>query len=243
MAAAPHEDWYRLSEQPDGVLRITEPFVDPYYSANLYFVRGRDRDLLVDAGMGIMPLKPVLPLTAGKPVLALATHIHVDHVGALHEFGERAGPAGEAALFESMPDEATYADGYRQGELPVLRDPFPGWKAADYRLVPVRLTLPLKEGDKVDLGDRTFDVLELPGHSPCVALWDAENRVLFAGDAIYDEQLLDDMVCSNVGAYCDTMRRLIRDIDPVVVYGGHGEPFGGDRMRAIAWDYLSTRSG
>lgn len=238
---ASDEGWYRLSEQPDGVLRITEPFVDPYYSANLYFVRGRDRDLLVDAGMGIVPLKPVLPLAPGKPVLALATHIHVDHVGALHEFGERAGLAGEAALFETMPDYATYADGYREGERPVLRDPYPGWAAADYRLAPVSLTLPLKEGDTVDLGDRRFDVLELPGHSPCIALWDAENRVLFAGDAIYDDQLLDDMVCSDVAAYCETMRRLIRDIDPVVVYGGHGEPFDGERMREIARNYLSSR--
>ena len=234
-------DGYRLSEQGGGVLRITEPFVDPYYSANLYFVRGRDRDLLVDAGMGIVPLRPILPLTPGKPVLALATHIHVDHVGALHEFADRAGPAGEAALFESMPDEATYADGYREGERPVLRAPYPGWNAADYRLMPAPLTLPLREGDTVDLGDRTFDVLELPGHSPCIALWDARNRVLFAGDAIYDDQLLDDMACSDIPAYRETMRRLICDIDPAIVYGGHGEPFDGERMRDIARAYLKSR--
>lgn len=241
MATDTAGDWYRLSEQGDGILRITEPFVDPYYSANLYLVRGRDRDLLVDTGMGILPLKPVLPLTRNKPVLALATHIHIDHVGALHEFDERAGPASEAALFETMPDVATYADGYRTGERPVLREPYPGWNAADYRLTPTSLTLKLREGDTVDLGDRHFDVLELPGHSPCVALWDARNRVLFAGDAIYDEQLLDDMACSDVAAYCETMRRLIRDIDPVVVYGGHGEPFDGERMRQIARDYLHSR--
>lgn len=236
-------DWYRLSDAGHGVTRITEPFVDPYYSANLYFVRGRERDLLVDAGMGIMPLKPVLPLTGGKPVIALATHIHVDHVGALHEFDERAGLAAEAALYETMPDEATYAEEYRHRPMPVTRLPWSGWDIAGYRLEPAPLTLLLKEGDRVDLGDRSFAVLELPGHSPCIALFDETNGVLFAGDAIYDDQLLDDMACSDKAAYRATMRRLIDEIDARIVFGGHGEQFGGDRMREIARDYLENGSG
>lgn len=235
------QQWYGLEQQPDGVLRITEPFVDAYYSANLYFLRGRDCDLLVDAGMGILPLKPVLPLTDGKPVIALATHIHVDHVGALHEFEQRAGPASEAALFATMPDAATYAEEYRRRDQPVTCTPFPGWRIEDYRLKPAPLTMPLAEGDRLDLGDRVFDVLELPGHSPCIALFDAEDGLLFAGDAIYDEELLDDMACSDIGAYCETMRRLISDIDPRIVYGGHGEPFDGARMREIAQNYLDLK--
>ena len=36
-----------------GVDVITEPFVDPYFSANMYLVRGRDADLLPDTAMGI----------------------------------------------------------------------------------------------------------------------------------------------------------------------------------------------
>ena len=236
-------EWYRLSDAGHGVTRITEPFVDPYYSANLYFVRGRDRDLLVDAGMGIMPLKSVLPLTEGQPVLALATHIHVDHVGALHEFADRAGLMAEAALYETMPDGATYAEEYRHRPMPVTKPPHAGWKIEDYRLKPAPLTLPLKEGDRVDLGDRSFAVLELPGHSPCIALFDAANGVLFAGDAIYDDQLLDDMPCSDKAAYRATMRRLIEEIDARIVFGGHGEPLDGARMREIAEEYLVTTSG
>jgi glyoxylase-like metal-dependent hydrolase (beta-lactamase superfamily II) len=231
-------EWYRVVDAGFGVTRIAEPFVDPYYSANLYFVRGRDSDLLVDAGMGIMPLSPVLPLAAEKPVLALATHIHVDHVGALHEFAARAGPAGEVTLFETMPDAATYAAEYRHRDMPVMQPPWAGWKVADYRLTPAPLTLPLKEGDRVDLGDRSFAVLELPGHSPCIALFDDRNGILFAGDAIYDDQLLDDMACSDRAAYRATMRRLIDEIDARIVFGGHGEPFDGVRMRQIARGYL-----
>ena len=236
-------EWYRVSNAGYGVTRITEPFVDPYYSANLYFVRGRDRDLLVDAGMGILPLRPVLPLTEGKPVLALATHIHVDHVGALHEFADRAGYAAEAALYETMPDHATYAAEYREREMPVTRSPSSDWDIAHYRLEPAPLTVLLKEGDRVDLGNRSFAVLELPGHSPCIALFDETNGVLFSGDAIYDEQLLDDMPCSDKAAYRATMRRLIGEVDARIVFGGHGEPFDGVRMREIAREYLEQTGG
>ena len=108
---------------------------------------------------------------------------------------------------------------------------------------PAPLTMPLREGDRVELGDRTFDVLELPGHSPCIALFDARDGILFAGDAIYDELLLDDMPCSDRVAYRRTMQRLIDEIDPAIVFGGHGEPFDGDRMRAIARDYLAGNRG
>jgi glyoxylase-like metal-dependent hydrolase (beta-lactamase superfamily II) len=235
--------WYRTGTVAPGVTRIAEPFVDPYYSANLYFVKGRDRDLLVDAGMGIVPLRPVLPLTEGKPLLALATHIHVDHVGALHEFPDRAGPASEAALFATMPEDATFAGEYRQRKSPVTKLPHPGWHIADYRLKAAPLTLPLIEGDRVDLGDRSFLVLELPGHSPCIALFDDANGVLFAGDAIYDDQLLDDMPCSDRTAYRATMRRLIAEVDTRLVLGGHGEPFDGKRMREIARGYLEQTGG
>ena len=87
-----------------------------------------------------------------------------------------------------MPDEATHAGEYRQRSSPVIRLPAPSWRIEDYRLAPAPLTMLLKEGDRIDLGDHRFTVLELPGHSPCIALFDEANGVLFAGDAIYDDQ-------------------------------------------------------
>ena len=38
----------------------------------------------------------------------------------------------------------------------------------------------LDEGDVIDAGDRAFEVLHLPGHSPdSIGLWDAASGVLF----------------------------------------------------------------
>lgn len=231
-------DWFSCARLAEGLDMLTEPYVHPYMRANIHHLRGRDRDLVVDTGMGLADLTAALDLTPGKPVLAVATHIHLDHVGSLHAFAERAGPTVSAEGFATMPDVLTYADMFRTMQDPVERAPAPGWEAADYRLEPAPLTLRLGEGDVVDLGDRRFTVLHLPGHSPdSIALFDEADGLFFSGDAIYDDQLLDDLPDSDRAAYRRTMQRLL-DLPIRVGHGGHGPAFDWARMRRIAGDYL-----
>ena len=84
----------------------------------------------------------------------------------------------------------------------------------------------LADGDVVDLGDRAFEVLHLPGHSPgSIGLWEAATGVLFSGDAVYDGPLLDELDGSDVDGYVATMRRL-RELPVTVVHAGHEPSFG-----------------
>lgn len=231
-------DWFSKRIVDASTTMLTEPFVHEYMRANIWHVRGRDVDLLVDTGMGICPLAPHIDTPAGKPLLVVATHIHLDHVGSLHEFAERAGPAQSAEEFARMGDAATYADEFRTLEGAVSKLPRPGWSAADYRIEPAPLTRILDEGDSVDLGDRQFKVLHLPGHSPdSIALFDERDGTFFSGDAIYDDTLLDDLPDSDRAAYRRTMQRLL-DLPIRIGHGGHGPSFSRQRMVEIASDYL-----
>ncbi|MDQ2703679.1 MAG: MBL fold metallo-hydrolase, partial [Pseudomonadota bacterium] len=201
-------------------------------------LKGRDLDLVIDAGMGLAPLLPLLDLTQGKPVLAVATHVHADHVGSLHEFADRAGPRREADAFATMDDRWTFADEFRALAEPVTRLPVPSWRVQDYRIRPAPLTRILDEGDRIDTGDRSFTVLDLPGHSfGCIGLYDERDGLLFSGDAVYDDTLIDDMWCSDRDDYRATMRKLL-DLSLRIVHGGHGESFGEARLKEIARDYL-----
>lgn len=232
------DGWFEKRAVDASMTMLTEPFVHDYMRANIWHVRGRDLDLLVDTGMGICPLAAEIDTPAGKPLLAVATHIHLDHVGSLHEFTERAGPAQSANEFGRMDDSVTYADEFRVLEGAVSKPPRPGWKAADYRIEPAPLTRILDEGDVVDLGDRRFSVLHLPGHSPdSIALFDERDGTFFSGDAIYDDTLLDDLPDSDRAAYRGTMRRLL-DLPIRIGHGGHGPSFSRQRMREIAAGYL-----
>lgn len=231
-------DWFTATRIDAVTTMLTEPFVHDFVRANIWHLKGRDADLLVDTGMGIAPLRPHIGTPAGKPLIVVATHIHLDHVGSLHEFALRAGPRQSAPSFDTMDDAATYADMFRDLEGAVSQLPRPGWRAADYHIVPAPLTRILVEGDSVDLGDRRFRVLHLPGHSPdSIGLFDEADGLFFSGDAIYDCGLIDDLPDSDRAAYRKTMRRLL-DLPIRVGHGGHGPSFDRARMRAIASDYL-----
>ncbi|TIT59363.1 MAG: MBL fold metallo-hydrolase, partial [Mesorhizobium sp.] len=143
--------------------------------------------------------------------------------------------------FESMDEAVTYAYMFRNLDGAVSRLPTPDWSAADYSIAPAPLTRTLDEDDIVDLGDRQFRVLHLPGHSPdSIALFDEADGLMFAGDAIYDGMLIDDLPDSDRAAYCRTMRRLL-DLPIRIGYGGHGPSFDAARMREIASAYLRRR--
>lgn len=241
MRIAKDGEWFSRRRLSPGLEVFSEPFVHGFVRANIYHLRGRDCDLVVDTGMGLASLASALDLTPGKPLLALATHIHLDHVGSFHEFAERAGPRSEADGFETMPDALTYADMFRELADPVTQLPATGWRAADYAIRPAPLTLPLEEGDRVDLGERSFTVLHLPGHSPdSIALLDETDGTFFSGDAIYDEMLIDDLPNSDRDAYRRSMARIL-DLPVSIAHGGHGESCSPERMRAIAQAYLEGR--
>ena len=248
------ERWYTREEVEPGVTLIQEPHVDVLERSNLWHLRGRDRDLLIDGGMGIVPLRPAFPdLFAQREPVAVATHTPLDHVGAMHEFSERWVHAAEAeALAHPKPASLVSADmdpelrrlfvaaGYPPlGEYLIDALPHEGFDLRAYRLQPAPATRLLHEGDAVDTGDRRFTVLHLPGHSPGgIALWEESTGTLFAGDVIYDGPLLYEGRGMDVGDYARSLRRL-RELPVRAVHAGHDPSFGRERLLQIIDDYLA----
>jgi glyoxylase-like metal-dependent hydrolase (beta-lactamase superfamily II) len=251
-------EWFALDDLSDGITRITEPHVHELLRANAYLVKGQVKDLLIDAGLGIASLRSRLERERllDKPVLAVATHAHCDHVGSLHEFADIVIHESEARWLAEAADEGTlysadFDEPFRRmcAEIgielpPLLIDalPSPEYNPAAYRVVGVQPTGVLREGDVVELGDRSFEVLHLPGHSPgCIGLYDRERQTLFPGDAIYDGVLLDEALPgADIAVYVATMRRLI-ELPVSVVHPGHEQSFDRARMIEIARDYLARR--
>src|SRR5262245_34144721 len=201
-------DWFARRRVDDRTWHLTEPHVHSFLRCNIWFVRGRDRSLLVDSGLGIVSLADAAADLFGESLAAVATHYHFDHVGSLHEFADRyAHPAaqehlarwtdGEGGLSRrAFPDfawEYFQAVGYVLDDDELL-DALPrrGYDVDTYAVTPCSANHTLVDGDVVDLGDVAFEVLHLPGHSPdSIGLFDRANGVLFSGDAVYDGPLLD----------------------------------------------------
>lgn len=232
--------WYDQRETSPGVFVTLEPAVDPMFRAAMVTVIGRDFDLQFDFGCGVLPLRPALPLS-GKPVIAVASHAHVDHIGGFHEFDQRLGHAVEAAGFAGKPGVETFADEFKSWPDVTNPPPVSGWTTATWSLRPAPLTGKLAEGDRVDLGDRVFTVLHLPGHSPGgIGLLDERGGLFLSGDAIYDDEILDELPGASIPDYLVTMERL-RNLDCRLIIGGHGPKMTRARMVEIAEDYLRRR--
>lgn len=232
-------DYFKIERLSDDVTLITERGVRPWLKCNIWHVRGRDRDLVIDTGMGLSPLKAEILRLSDHPLTAIVTHTHFDHSAGLHEFDDRRGHPAEAHFMERDDTEnMASAGGWTAAE---LIDPkiYPDFDPKTYVVRAAPLTGYLDEGDVVDLGDRVFHVLHLPGHSPgSIGLWEEATGILFSGDAIYDGPMLDVLEESEPAVLRATHERL-RGLSPRVTHGGHFPSFGADRLMEITAEYLS----
>src|SRR5262249_3524707 len=66
------------------------------------------------------------------------------------------------------------------GPLPV------GVRPDSYSIRPFKISQWVKDGDRIDLGDRQLEVISTPGHTPdSLCLLDRKNGLLFTGDTFY----------------------------------------------------------
>jgi glyoxylase-like metal-dependent hydrolase (beta-lactamase superfamily II) len=189
-------DWFTWRRVADGLTCLWEPHVHSLMQANVWHVRGKSADLVIDTGLGVGDLKGALAglgLLGERPTSLVLTHTHVDHMGGAHQFAKRAVHVAEAASllhpaawhpllpWEYPPEFRQYfldQDGGgsagAQGDMPSNDEyrlvidalPRPSFDPAAFVMTGVEASRTLAEGDELDLGDRVLRVLHLPGHSP-----------------------------------------------------------------------------
>lgn len=234
------QDWYRVRRLDDDVTAISEPYIQEFYRCNIWHVRGRDRDMLVDSGMGVVSLREWVPLVTERALTAVASHTHFDHIGCHHEFECRCVHVAEADLLAHPTRKNTLADPYVADEIFDALPPEP-YVSATYAVKAAPATRLLADGDHIDLGDRVFEVIHTPGHSPGgIALFEAKTGVLFSGDILYDGPLVEDTYHSNADDYLASMERLLA-IPARIVHGGHFPSFSGERYRTLIRDWLARK--
>lgn len=230
-------DWYETIRCADDVTLIHEPWIKPFYRCNMWHIRGRDRDLLFDTGLGHFSLRQHVALVRERPLLCVASHTHFDHIGCHHEFPDRSVHEAEAAILADPRNELTGSDNYATEEM-FDREP-EGWKTEAYRVQPAPAGRLLRGGDVVDLGDRAFEVIHTPGHSPGgIGLFEHKTGIFLSGDVVYDGPLIDDVYHSDRRDYQATFER-IRALPVNIVHGGHFPSFGPVRYRQLIDEYLA----
>jgi glyoxylase-like metal-dependent hydrolase (beta-lactamase superfamily II) len=105
-----------------------------------------------------------------------------------------------------------------------------------------RRTHELREGDAVEMGDESFEVVFTPGHAPDhVSLVSATS--LFSGDVVvYNDGAFDDGSFGRTDMAGQSRERLIESLHDLLdrlpdsvehMYAGHGDPFHGDVREVV----------
>jgi len=219
------QEWFDIEELEPGLWAISEPHAD---SVTSYLLGGRERALLVDTGLGIGNIREAVEELTGLPLLVVNTHAHYDHIGGNRWFGGVwAHEAERERIQAGVPHEQLGALTNRDA---FLVDPPAGFDGASFCIPGVPVTRTLAEGDVVELGDRTLEVIHAPGHSPgSICLWERQRRILVAGDVVYFGNIFACLPEADFSAYRVSLRRLAGLSAQIrLVLPGHGPtPLGG----------------
>jgi glyoxylase-like metal-dependent hydrolase (beta-lactamase superfamily II) len=220
---APIRDpWFEVYKVAPAVFAIYEPH--QYEETISYLVIGEKQALLFDAGMGISDLRKVTAELTRLPIIVLNSHTHNDHVGDNWQFKTiygmntdftRANARGsrQDAQAEITPDQIC-------GKLPKGFDP------KTYATRPWKITSYTHDGDRIDLGGRSLEVIATPGHTPdAISLLDRASGLLFTGDTYYPAPIWLYRPETDVEAYAASIRRLAALAPQIkMVLGAHNIP-------------------
>jgi len=176
---------------------------------NCYLVRA-DRDAkqaaVIDPGAEAAKIERALAAQGAACAAILLTHSHFDHFGALAELAASTG----APVW--LPE----------GELDVFRRPDAFFPGVTMRAFTAEAT-PLSGGETVDAAGITFQVRQVPGHSPGHLSYYADGA-LFSGDVLFSGSVgRVDLPFGDWETLLESIRSLADAYPPeTVVLSGHG---------------------
>lgn len=235
-------DWYELEEIASDVFQLTE--ARAALPCNSFVVRDDEDAILIDTGLGVGDLhRTVADLVDVEPRVLL-THSHWDHIGAAHQFTDVVVDARERTedgrvTIDTLSDEFVDRPSQFVANWRTLGESFPdGFEPASYDIEAAGNVGTVAPGDELVVGDRTLELIAIPGHSPGqLGALDERAGILYGADVIgIGGSLYAHFQDSDVAAYVDTFERLVDRHDAGafdVLATGHNDPYRGAELEIL----------
>ena len=155
--------------------------IDEQQKVSLFVLNGSEKVLLIDTGSGMLDLhEEIRKLCGDKPVIAVNTHAHLDHILGNNQFQEvYIGRYDESEAY--LPEEVVRTG----GEVAYFREGMPETYLKNWNPGLTKNIRVLKEKDILDLGDLKIQVIEIPSHTKgSLAFYEEKKGWLFTGDIV-----------------------------------------------------------
>lgn len=238
-----------IEEVAQGVYRVPIPVPIPLRYVNCYLLRGRDGWALIDTGMHDPAAEAAwhhtfetLKISFSEITTILVTHYHPDHYGMAGWLQERTGAPVLMGEIERAAVQRIWHGDHRElaiNEQFFIRYGLPSAEVAALRalslhtvtqVVPHPSLTTLDASQPLQLGDRTWEVQILPGHSDGqVCLYDRADQLMLIADHVLPTitpniSLWPESRPDPLEAYLETLPRL-RAMAVRLALPGHKHPF------------------
>lgn len=194
-------DWFTINEIDKDTYVISE--YRHWEETHCYLLNGTKRSLLIDTGLGICNISEVISELTDKPVTAIATHIHWDHIGGHKYYPDFYAHEAELDWLNGgfpQPLETIKEYVVDRCELPT------DFQINEYKFFQGKPTKILHGSEHIDLGGRMVAVIHTPGHAPGhMCFWEANTGYLFTGDLVYKDTLTAWFPSTNPKAYLKSL--------------------------------------
>lgn len=198
--------WFEVHRIEDGILAIYEP--GQFEQVISFLIIGEQRALLFDTGLGMGDIAAVVAELTDQPLTVLNSHGHYDHTGGNYQF--------DGVLARDLPFTRDKSQGTPHAAVAEFASegwiwkPYPpGFDPATYQIRPYQLSSWIEEGQFIDLGGVSLEIVYAPGHAPDgIVLIDHQRRLMFTGDVFYPAPLYAHLEGSNFADYALTAARL-----------------------------------
>ncbi len=216
------DPWFEVYKVAPNTFAIYEPHQAEETIG--YLILGNRQALLFDTGMGISDVKKIAAELTALPILVLNSHTHNDHVGGNWEFNTVLGVDTEFTRAQAKGSK-----GDAQGEISpseLCGDLPKDFVAQSYATRAWKIARTVRDGETIDLGGRSIEIIATPGHTPdSISILDRVNGLLFTGDTYYPGTIWLYRPETDFDQYGTSILRLATLASKVkVVLGAHNIP-------------------
>ena len=237
------DGWFDVYRITPRVFALYEP--GQFEEVISYLVVGDERAVLFDTGLGIGDIRALTAQLTNRPITVINSHAHYDHIGGNHQFEDIRAGVTEFTLARASGADNDVVRDYVSAAW--LSRPLPaGVTAANYRIRPYATPQSVDDGDRIDLGGITLEVVTTPGHTnDALCLLDRERGLLFTGDTFYPAPLYTHTDGAGLAVYQRSAERLAELAAEVrLILPGHNEPVADAAVLGrVARAFRQIRSG